>query len=245
MKTIFLSLVILTFVACHKENILPDNIIYTDLQPDTLVSSIDTVYYLGYDDSGGVFSFVSLGSDGIYKIDLNGDNIYNLQFKHKFWTGEPFYNSPHYWGNYYENIKIEVFGINGTKIGGMNDNDFYEEYDPSTTPSNVIGDFNIGTNITDSNKWIDAGVIYISSDNWLSYFESKSPYIGVKLESEKQVFYGWVQIEIKTKELDLPLEDSDGVPINKTGSDWIKEIVIMGWAINQTSKNSIKAGQQK
>ena len=51
MKTIFLSIVILTFVACHKENILPDNIIYTDLQPDTLISSIDTVYYLGYDDS--------------------------------------------------------------------------------------------------------------------------------------------------------------------------------------------------
>lgn len=243
MRTQIFALIVLIFVACQKQDTqLHDNIIYTDINPDTIVSSIDTVYYLGYDDAGGVFKLNSLESTGNYSIDLNGDNILDLRFEHKFWEQDPFYQSPHWWGGYYQNLKIEVYGINGALVSGMNEEDL-AEHSGMSFPPNPIGNIYGGTNISDTTSWIESGIIYINSQGWLYFYESESQYVAVKIESQDEMLFGWVKINLIKKELNIPLEDGDGMAINTAGSEWIKELVISGWAINMTNKNSILAGQ--
>lgn len=243
MRTQIFVLIVLILVACQKQDTQPsDNIIYTDIDPDTIVSSIDTMYYLGYDDAGGVFKFDSLESTGNYFVDLNGDNILDLRFEHKFWEQDPFYWSPHWWGGFYQNLKIEVYGINGTLVNGMNEEDL-AGHSGMSFPPNPVGNIFSGTNISDTTSWIESGIIYINSQGWLYRHESESEYIGVKIETQDEMLFGWVEIDLIKTELNLPGEDGDGMAINTSGTGWIKDLVISGWAINMTNKNSILAGQ--
>lgn len=215
MRNQILVLIVLVFVACQKVDEiteLPDNIIYTVITPDIVVSSIDTVYYLGYDDNGGVFSCDSWKSNGDYSIDLNGDNILDLQFEHKFWGQEPYLWSPHFWGSYYRNMKIQVIGKNGTKVCGMYEITENSDLIDWSIPSISVGEIYKETNIADTNTWIESAIIYIKSNNG-EYFKSESQYIGVKIENKDNELFGWVEIKVVEKELNLPLEDADGMAL--------------------------------
>ncbi|RLD52839.1 MAG: hypothetical protein DRI94_01815 [Bacteroidetes bacterium] len=239
---IFILTIIVSF-GCQKTE-LPDNIIYNDIVPATVVSSVDTVYYIGYDDTGSIYKCGSLNSSGRYSIDLNEDNIVDLNIEHIFWEQEPFYGySPHFWGDYYENIRIEINGLNGTMICGMNEQDLIEHQNGETFPQNSIGNIYCDTNISALNTWIENGIIYISSPGWLSFFESESQYIGVKVDTGNQELFGWIEIEIIEKVLNLPTEDDNGMAIAPGGTEWIKDLIVSGWALNMTDKKSILAGQ--
>lgn len=243
MRTQIFALLVLILVACQKQDTQPsDNIIYTDIDPDTIVSSIDTMYYLGYDDAGGVFKFDSLESTGNYFVDLNGDNILDLRFEHKFWEQDPFYWSPHWWGGYYQNLKIEVYGLNGTMVCWMNNEDLAKHASRPFQQSSFDKSY-IGLTISEENSWIDRGLIYIYSQGSIFFHEYESEYIGVKIETLDEMLFGWVEIDLIKTELKLPGEDGDGMAVNTSGTGWIKDLVISGWAINMTNKNSILAGQ--
>jgi len=243
MKYLIFLLTIIVSFGCHKAK-LPDNIIYNDIDPDIVVSSVDTVYYLGYDDTGSIYKCGSLNSSGHYSIDLNEDNIADLNIVHIFWEQEPINGySPHFWGSYYENISIVINGLNGTMICGMNEQDLIEHHNDYVFPPNAIGNIYRDYNISALNTWIENGIIYINSAGCLSFFESESQYIGIKVSTGNQELFGWIEIEIIEKELNLPLEDDNGAAIEPGGTEWIKDLVVKGWAINMTDKNSILAGQ--
>jgi hypothetical protein len=224
---------IVEILSCSKESEIKkkDNILYFDITPDTLITSIDSVKFLGVADFNAIYLLISTKQSGIFEIDINDDGIDDFTIKHTFGQLELTDETPHNWGNKYRNIWISIRGLNGNLINISDDNEYWQN-EINYLDSNYI--------INANSKWDELGENYVCVYGNRRIANSKT--IGAMLKIAEKPHYGWISIKLQNR--DFSNVESPDWTMN-TEDEAIKELIVTAWAINLTENNYIIPGQKE
>jgi len=106
LKLIYFTLIVFAF-SCNKEEEKkkPDNILYTDIIPDSTISSLDSLVYIGRDDYGDCYKPYPKDSTACFNLDINNDGQVDFRVCHSHWYGADRL-SPHNWCGVYQNYSV-------------------------------------------------------------------------------------------------------------------------------------------
>jgi hypothetical protein len=209
MKSLKITFITLFFVvfSCDKENIITksDNILFTDIDDVTVTSLDSLVHYLHW--SGDCYIPYPRDSVAHFDLDINNDGQFDFRISHSHWFGSYLFSPSSFCSNY-DNYEIAISSIDNEICADATG--FYEPFQ-----------LNIGDRLDNDLFWASSVNVYLRSATAMYFYESKSDYLGVKVNKNDSVYYGWILMEF--------------TPYQFT----IKE-----YAINLTGNNSIIVGQK-
>jgi hypothetical protein len=194
-KLLYLILPFLVF-SCDKDenNIETDNILFTDIIPDSTISSLDSLVYVGNDDWGDCYKPYPEDSTAYYNLDINDDNQIDFRISHSHWYGTEQW-SPHNWCSVFDNYSIEIVSFNEhNEICADTNNDW---------PRYIPNQLKIGNRVDNDCLWNKKVTIYISSATCMCSYSSSSNYLGIRIKKNDIWYYGWLSMEYSEQQFTI------------------------------------------
>lgn len=175
-----------------------DQITMTDINPDYALSSADSVYFHPF-----LFCHVAIPIDSLveYYIDLDKDNVND--FKIRMQHGLQFVSASNPCANY--KYHIHIFGEGNNQVA-IADND------------HNISLFNFNEKIGGHLNWYNNATVTSAP---FSFNFSGNKYLGLKIISGSNAYYGWLLVEktpytLKIKEMSINLASGNSIKAGQT-----------------------------
>lgn len=167
------------FLSCKKEepHKLPDEIYFTDFEPDISISSVDSIVQIPYNSCSCLPSPIS-GFD-FKEFDIDGDGVNDFKILYRHWYQWVSNSSP--CENYMRELTIESLKENGGIAVETS------QYDLKN-----VKPFAKGNLINQNENFVKSGYIYADAANWAYTGFGSEGFIGVKLSNG---LVGWIQIK--------------------------------------------------
>jgi hypothetical protein len=199
---------------CPIDN--PDNIIYTNLEPDIYITSIDSMADTIYWGDHCEYPY-PMTSTRFEDIDLNGDSIddYRISVEHLHSTAD---TVPGYWCGAF-NKYIRITGLN------IDNEIAYRDYTTGFYPYTRANYYDASIPITSfgNYKWKNTVSVFLRIFNTPIIDDDLGIiYVGIRMKSGNDARYGWIEFD------------------NPGGY----AITVKSFGLNNTPNNCINAGQQ-
>jgi len=175
-RVLIISFIFIGMISCKKENHLPDNILFTEFNPQIELTSVDS--FVLHPSLCGYYP-VPENSYLEYPIDFDKNDIYDLMLIME--TRYEYVSASNPCSNYQYRITLE----------GINE----KSQVTSTEHENLPIFLNINDKIDNSLEWNTRTFLMMDEAYVPFYYDfSGDKYIGIKLTENENSYYGWLYL---------------------------------------------------
>jgi len=188
------------FISCNKDNDTriinePDNILFTDVINDSIITSIDSLVLMGNQESEYCYKPFPEDSIAFFDLDLNNDSIPDFSISHSHWYYDR-ESTPTSWCHNFKNYCIEINSYNENKICSDSTN-------TNTGFGYVPKPINYGDTLNNDNFWKSRITGYINSSQCYCVYKHPTNYIGLRLNKNDISYNAWLDIEMSDYEFKI------------------------------------------